>query len=85
MVFPGIIDVVVSNLLFPFLEKHDVTGPSQVMWAVHDDIRAMLKKAAADLESDNIGDIVEQGIPPGSSCSSIHFYIIHFILPTQLC
>ena len=36
-----------ENQLFPFLEAHDVTGPSQVMWAVHDDIRAMLKATRA--------------------------------------
>jgi len=28
-----------ENLLFPMLEKHDVGGPSSVMWAIHDDIR----------------------------------------------
>lgn len=32
-----------ENQLFPFLERHDVTGPSQVMWGVHDEIRAQLK------------------------------------------
>lgn len=34
-----------ENQLFPLLEEHGVTGPSQVMWAVHDDIRANLKEA----------------------------------------
>lgn len=29
-----------ENILFPFLEKHGFTGPSRVMWAIHDDIRA---------------------------------------------
>ncbi len=29
-----------ENLLFPFLEQHDFRGPSAVMWAIHDDIRA---------------------------------------------
>jgi DUF438 domain-containing protein len=32
-----------ENLLFPFLEKHGVTGPSSVMWGKHDEIREMLK------------------------------------------
>ncbi len=32
-----------ENILFPFLEKHDFTGPSSVMWAIHDDIRAAWK------------------------------------------
>ncbi|MBC7252192.1 MAG: DUF438 domain-containing protein [Anaerolineae bacterium] len=29
-----------ENILFPFLERHGFTGPSSVMWAIHDDIRA---------------------------------------------
>ena len=28
-----------ENQLFPMLEKHGVTGPCKVMWALHDDIR----------------------------------------------
>lgn len=31
-------------LLFPFLEKHAFSGPSAVMWAIHDDVRAGWKK-----------------------------------------
>ncbi len=31
-----------ENLLFPFLEKHDITGPPNVMWGKHDEIRAFL-------------------------------------------
>jgi len=34
-----------ENQLFPLLEAHNISGPSQVMWAIHDDIRAMLKKS----------------------------------------
>jgi len=38
-----------ENELFPMLERHEVTGPSQVMWGVHDEIRAQLKEAKASL------------------------------------
>jgi DUF438 domain-containing protein len=34
-----------ENQLFPLLERHGVTGPTQVMWGVHDQIRAALKAA----------------------------------------
>jgi DUF438 domain-containing protein len=34
-----------ENLLFPFLERHGITGPPSVMWGKHDETRAMLKKA----------------------------------------
>jgi uncharacterized protein len=30
-------------LLFPFLEKYEITGPPKVMWGKHDEIRTMLK------------------------------------------
>jgi DUF438 domain-containing protein len=33
-----------ENQLFPRLEDKGVSGPSKVMWAVHDDIRAHLKE-----------------------------------------
>jgi DUF438 domain-containing protein len=29
-----------ENILFPYLEHHGFTGPSSVMWAIHDDVRA---------------------------------------------
>jgi hypothetical protein len=32
-----------ENLLFPFLEKHGVTGPPTVMWGKHDETRELLK------------------------------------------
>jgi DUF438 domain-containing protein len=42
-----------ENQLFPRLEEKGVSGPSKVMWAVHDDIRAHLKEARRALE---VGD-----------------------------
>jgi DUF438 domain-containing protein len=38
-----------ENQLFPLLEAHNISGPSQVMWAIHDDIRASIKKAQNQL------------------------------------
>lgn len=32
-------------LLFPFLEKHGITGPPKVMWGKHDEVRELLKAA----------------------------------------
>ena len=29
-----------ENILFPYLEQHGFAGPSSVMWAIHDDVRA---------------------------------------------
>lgn len=40
-----------ENQLFPLLEQHEVSGPSQVMWGLHDDIRSTLKKGISSLEA----------------------------------
>ncbi|BCG60685.1 DUF438 domain-containing protein [Paenibacillus sp. URB8-2] len=34
-----------ENLLFPYLEKYGIYGPTQVMWGVDDGIRGMIKEA----------------------------------------
>ena len=48
-----------ENQLFPMLEAHDIAGPSQVMWGIHDDIRALLKKASHQLSSGEPPTIVK--------------------------
>lgn len=32
-----------ENLVFPYLEKYEITGPPMVMWGKHDEIRGFLK------------------------------------------
>lgn len=39
-----------ENILFPYLEKQGISGPSTVMWAIHDEIRVELKKTKQLLE-----------------------------------
>ena len=34
-----------ENLLFPYLEKYNITGPPKVMWGKHDETRELLKTA----------------------------------------
>jgi uncharacterized protein len=38
-----------ENLLFPFMEKHGITGPPKVMWGKHDETRELLKAAVDSL------------------------------------
>lgn len=40
-----------ENLIFPFLEKYNITGPSTVMWGKHDQIRGLLKNCTEVLRS----------------------------------
>ncbi len=47
-----------ENLLFPYLEKNEITGPPKVMWGKHDEIREQLKGAIAGLrEAEHIDEI----------------------------
>ena len=39
-----------ENLLFPYLEKYGIKGPSAVMWGLHDEIRAGLKEVLSILD-----------------------------------
>ncbi len=36
-----------ENLLFPYMEKYGITAPPKVMWGVDDEIRGLVKEAAA--------------------------------------
>ncbi|MDZ7333252.1 MAG: DUF438 domain-containing protein [candidate division KSB1 bacterium] len=42
-----------ENLLFPYLEKHGITGPSTVMWGKHNEARQLLKAALEALSAAN--------------------------------
>jgi len=47
-----------ENQLFPILETRGITGPSQVMWALHDDIRVAIKSAQAGIKNSQVPDVV---------------------------
>ncbi len=51
-------------LVFPFLEKNEITGPPKVMWGKHDEIRDQLKGCIAllreaDLSKQDLSDALE--------------------------
>jgi len=50
-----------ENQLFPRLEAKGVSGPSKVMWAVHDDIRAHLKDFRKAVEMADPGLVLRAG------------------------
>ena len=61
-----------ENLVFPFLEKHGITGPPTVMWGKHDQIRELLKAAietfdsSEDLGKDEVLTLIELVYKPAS-------------------
>jgi DUF438 domain-containing protein len=46
----------IENQLFPILENLDISGPAQVLWAVHDEIRAGFKENKLE----NIEELLEK-------------------------
>ncbi len=49
-----------ENILFPIIEKHvEKSRCVQLMWAIHDDVRATLKKVLGFLEREGSNDVVE--------------------------
>jgi DUF438 domain-containing protein len=46
-----------ENQLFPVLESKGVSGPSQVMWSIHDDIRDSIRSLLNRIEHSDLHDI----------------------------
>jgi DUF438 domain-containing protein len=73
-----------ENLLFPFLEKHGVGGPSTVMWGIHDDIRGQIKslrQALNDGETSRAQDLFSR---VDEAIRSMFFKEEHILYPTAL-
>ena len=80
-----------ENVLFPYLERHGFVGPSSVMWAIHDDIRAGWKALDALLSSGPDDDLtafsaqIDEVFEPLSTAIREMFYKEENILyPTAL-
>ncbi len=50
-----------ENQLFPLLERYGVTGPTQVMWAIHDDVRRLLKEFGGALDAGDLEGVSGKG------------------------
>ena len=65
-----------ENLLFPYLEKYNITGPPKVMWGKHDETRELLKVAREGLEAkgeityEEIRTLIELVLKPASGAIS---------------
>ncbi len=66
-----------ENLLFPFLERYGITGPSTVMWGKHDEIRDWMKAGSEALEAFNsevsaedLSTLVEFALKPASNTAA---------------
>ncbi len=65
-----------ENLLFPYLEKYNITGPPKVMWGKHDETRELLKVAHEGLnvkggmDQEELKTLVELVLAPASGAVS---------------
>lgn len=80
-----------EDLLFPYLERKGFTGPSTVMWAIHDDIRGGWKVLDALLEAgpgddpedfrERIGGVFE---PMATAIREMFYKEDNILFPTAL-
>ncbi len=69
-----------ENVLFPFLEKHEITGPPQVMWGKHDEARALLNAAeesltaGADIKAGEAKSVIDLVLKPTTAAIEEMFY-----------
>ncbi|MGQ9854173.1 MAG: DUF438 domain-containing protein [Candidatus Oleimicrobiaceae bacterium] len=73
-----------ENQLFPLLETHEVTGPSQVMWAIHDDIRALLKQCAQELTAGQVAQGVATLARATQEMADMIYKEEHILFPLAL-
>ena len=79
-----------ENLLFSYLEKVDFTGPSNVMWGIHNDIRngwKQMKELIAGKESLNFSDVQEFNklfTPVENMMREMIYKEEHILFPTAL-
>lgn len=78
-------------LLFPFLEKHGITGPPKVMWGKHDETRAFLKNVHEFLGNRNaasatglLSAVVDKMEPALTSVEGMIFKEEQILLPMCL-
>ncbi|MBD3236886.1 MAG: DUF438 domain-containing protein [Candidatus Eisenbacteria bacterium] len=73
-----------ENQLFPLLERHDVSGPTKVMWGVHDEIRGQLKQVRAALKADDADEFAQQAVRLGRALVEMVYKEEKILLPLAL-
>lgn len=73
-----------EHLLFPFLERHGVSGPTQVMWGVHDQIRAQAKVFQQALQAGEASEIKTTYAAWAENVRSMFYKEENILYPTAL-
>jgi DUF438 domain-containing protein len=73
-----------ENQLFPMLEAHHFSGPSQVMWSIHDDIRAHMKQAREAFAASDPAQTVASLKEAIQAIRDMIYKEEHILFPTSL-
>ncbi len=73
-----------ENQLFPLLEAKGISGPSKVMWAVHDDIRAMFRDLKPRLDREEAAPVIGAGRKLGTALADMIYKEEKILLPMTL-
>jgi DUF438 domain-containing protein len=72
-----------ENVLFPMLEKHDITAPPKVMWGIDDEIRAEIKEVLSILsqKSFDLKELIEKAESTVTKTSEMIFKENNILVP----
>lgn len=73
-----------ENQLFPYLERKGFTGPSSVMWGVHDEVRNLLRQARIALEAGDREALLRRGTELSRGLLQMIYMEERILLPTAL-
>ena len=73
-----------ENQLFPMLEAHHFTGPSQVMLSIHDDIRANMKQARESFAGNDSAQTITSLKEAIQAIRDMIYKEEHILFPTSL-
>ncbi len=73
-----------ANQLFPILEKHEITGPSQVMWSLDDDIRGMVKKCVASHNAHDLQNLLKALDETSKALADMIYKEEHILFPMAM-
>lgn len=73
-----------ENQLFPSLERHGFTGPSKVMWGVHDGIRKQLKGLRQRIEAADLAPVATEGLELARQITEMIYKEEKILLPVSL-
>jgi len=73
-----------ENQFFPVLERHDITAPSKVMWALHDDIRDLMKAVREELRGRDVRALAVDGLMLATMINDMIYKEEQILFPLSL-